>query len=258
MNTASASEKGTRINCMSRTRRRFLVMLICAGSLFLAFFATKPWHYLLGYGGIVGVGMGFGTLVPAGTAVTRWFKRYRGRAMGICLGASGIAGFVVAVPLMAYAIATSKIVPGAQADAGIIFGNPPLMRIFIELFHPGTDPATLLLSPVGRAAWVGLFATALNLLPSWQLDGGHIIYSLSPERHQRISLLVAIILIGMGIYYWHGWGLWGIALMVLSFRFRHPPLFDRWTPLDASRKLWAFVALIIFLLCFSIIPAAAQ
>ncbi len=73
--------------------------LICAGSLFLAFFASKPWHYLLGYGGIVGVGMGFGTLVPAGTAVTRWFKRYRGRAMGICLGASGIAGFVVA-PLL--------------------------------------------------------------------------------------------------------------------------------------------------------------
>ena len=73
--------------------------LICVGSLFLAFFATKPWHYLLGYGGIVGVGMGFGTLVPAGTAVTRWFKRYRGRAMGICLGASGIAGFVVA-PLL--------------------------------------------------------------------------------------------------------------------------------------------------------------
>jgi sugar phosphate permease len=73
--------------------------LICAGSLFLAFFASKPWHYLVGYGGIIGVGMGFGTLVPAGTAVTRWFKRYRGRAMGICLGASGIAGFLVA-PLL--------------------------------------------------------------------------------------------------------------------------------------------------------------
>jgi membrane-associated protease RseP (regulator of RpoE activity) len=170
--------------------------------------------------------------------------------------AGPIAGFVVALPLMAYAIAASKIVPAAQADAAIIFGNPLLMRIFIAMFHPGTDPATLLLSPVGRAAWVGLFATALNLLPSWQLDGGHIIYSISPERHQRISLLTAIVLIGMGIYYWHGWGLWGIALMVLSFRFRHPPLFDRWSPLNASRKLWAIVALMIFLLCFTIIPAA--
>lgn len=173
------------------------------------------------------------------------------------IGIAGpIAGFVVAVPLLAYAVATSKIVPGAQADADIIFGVPPLMKLFIGMFHPGTDSATLLLSPVGRAAWVGLFATALNLLPSWQLDGGHIIYSISPERHQRISLLVAIILIGMGVYYWHGWGLWGIVLMVLSFRFRHPPLFDRWAPLDASRKLWALVALAIFILCFTLVPAA--
>jgi MFS family permease len=101
--------------------------LICAGSLFLAFFATKPWHYLLGYGGIVGVGMGFGTLVPAGTAVTRWFKRYRGRAMGICLGASGIAGFVVA-PLLNRMLEASggnwrvgwKIVAAVAVISGIV------------------------------------------------------------------------------------------------------------------------------------------
>jgi MFS family permease len=73
--------------------------LICAGSLLLGFFATKPWHYVAAYGVIVGVGMGFGTIVPAGTTVTRWFRRYRGRAMGVCLGASGIAGFVAAPAL---------------------------------------------------------------------------------------------------------------------------------------------------------------
>ncbi|MGB9069960.1 MAG: MFS transporter [Candidatus Acidiferrales bacterium] len=73
--------------------------LICAGCLLLGQFTTKPWQYLAGYGVVVGVGMGFGTLVPAGTAVTRWFKLYRGRAMGICLSASGIAGFVAA-PLL--------------------------------------------------------------------------------------------------------------------------------------------------------------
>jgi MFS family permease len=100
--------------------------LICAGSLFLAFFASKPWHYLVGYGVIIGVGMGFGTLVPAGTAVTRWFKRYRGRAMGICLGASGIAGFVVA-PLLNRILEASggnwrvgwQIVAGVAVISGI-------------------------------------------------------------------------------------------------------------------------------------------
>src|ERR1700689_1294564 len=101
--------------------------LICAGSLFLAFFASKPWHYLVGYGGVVGVGMGFGTLVPAGTAVTRWFKRYRGRAMGICLGASGIAGFLVA-PLLNRMLEASggnwrvgwQIVAGVAVISGIV------------------------------------------------------------------------------------------------------------------------------------------
>ena len=50
--------------------------------------------------------------------------------------AGPIAGFVVAVPAMAYAIATSKIVPGVQAGARSSSGNPPLMRIFMALFHP--------------------------------------------------------------------------------------------------------------------------
>jgi MFS family permease len=110
-------------------RRTFAIgsALICAGSLFLAFAASKPWHYLVGYGGIVGVGMGFGTLVPAGTAVTRWFKRYRGRAMGICLGASGIAGFVAA-PLLNRILEASggdwrvgwRIVAGVAVISGIV------------------------------------------------------------------------------------------------------------------------------------------
>ena len=101
--------------------------LICGGSLFLGFVASKPWHYLLGYGVIIGVGMGFGTLVPAGTAVTRWFKRYRGRAMGICLGASGVAGFAVS-PLLNRLLEASggnwrvgwQIVAGVAVISGIL------------------------------------------------------------------------------------------------------------------------------------------
>lgn len=172
------------------------------------------------------------------------------------VGLSGpVVGFIFAVPAMAYAVATSKIVPGTQATAAIVFGNPPLMRILISLFHPGVDPASVLLHPVGRAAWVGLFATALNLLPAWQLDGGHIVYSLASERHRRISLGVSLGLVALGLYTWHGWALWGIVMLVLSLRFRHPPLLDRWQPLTPSRRMWAVIALAIFLLCFTRWPA---
>jgi MFS family permease len=70
--------------------------LILIGALWLALFATRPWHYLLGFGVLAGTGISFGTIVPAATTITRWFKRYRGRAMAIALSASGFAGFVIA------------------------------------------------------------------------------------------------------------------------------------------------------------------
>jgi len=173
------------------------------------------------------------------------------------VGFSGpLVGFVIAVPAMAYAVAVSKIVPGAAHD-GVLFGTPPLVRLFIAWFHPGAAPASLLLDPVGRAAWVGLFATALNLLPVSQLDGGHILYSVASRFHQRISLAASLALVALGLYCWQGWILWGVILTVLSLRYRHPPLLDRWQPLGVSRRLWALAALVIFLLCFTPWPATS-
>jgi len=169
------------------------------------------------------------------------------------VGISGpVAGFVLALPILAAGIYFSKVVPGAQKDALIIFGNPPLMKFLIALFHPGVPAGNLLLNPVALAAWVGLFATALNLLPIGQLDGGHIIYSLSSEKHRRISQVTGIALFVMAIFFWHGWI--AFALLVFFLGYRHPPLLDSWTPLDRTRRAWAIIALIIFLLCFTPMP----
>ena len=68
--------------------------LIFLGALWMALVTSEPWHYLLGFGVLIGSGIGFGTVVPLATAITRWFRRYRGRAMAIALTAWGIAGFV--------------------------------------------------------------------------------------------------------------------------------------------------------------------
>jgi len=171
------------------------------------------------------------------------------------VGLSGpVAGFVVALPALAYGIATSKIVPGAEDNAAIVFGHPLLVRIFSALFHSHMDVRWVLLNPVGRAAWVGLFVTALNLLPVWQLDGGHIMFSLVSERHRRISIIVSIVLIAMGRLD-PLWYVWGGILFILSLRFRHPPIYDRWQPLDPARRAWAVVGLVIFLLSFTPWPA---
>ena len=105
---------------------------------------------------------------------------------------------------------------------------------------------------------MGFFATALNLLPLWQLDGGHIVYSLaSTAASKNIDRRGAGPLV-LGKYAWPGWYGWGGVLLILSLRFGHPPVMDRWEQLDASRKLWAVGALAIFLLCFTPVPAMAQ
>ena len=69
--------------------------LILIGSLWLSFVAARPWHYWVGFGVLTATGISFGTIVPAATAITRWFSRYRGRTMAVTLSASGFAGFFV-------------------------------------------------------------------------------------------------------------------------------------------------------------------
>jgi membrane-associated protease RseP (regulator of RpoE activity) len=168
------------------------------------------------------------------------------------VGISGpVVGFVFAVPALAVAILHSKIVPGVDAAAQVTFGVPLAMKLLMSLLLPGVAAGDLLLNPVGRAAWVGLFVTSLNLLPAGQLDGGHILYSLASGFHKRATLIVAIALIPLA-FFWLGWILWVVLLLAIGFR--HPPLLDRWEPLDAKRRVWAAVGLAIFVLSFMPVP----
>jgi Zn-dependent protease len=172
------------------------------------------------------------------------------------VGASGpFAGFVLAIPALAYGVLQAKIVPGLAdaSNSDIVFGMPLLLRLFAAVLHPGISPGTLLLHPIGRAAWVGLFATSLNLLPAAQLDGGHILRSLSPRLHRAMSTVVPISLIFLGLFhFWQGWYIWGGLLFVIRF-LRIAPIYDP-TPLDSSRRWAALCALIVFLLSFMPAP----
>jgi membrane-associated protease RseP (regulator of RpoE activity) len=218
-------------------------------------FAHEMGHYVACK--IYGIDVSYPYFIPAPTLFGTFgaFIRIRSpittRRALFDVGLAGpVAGFLLAVPAMAYAVATSKVVPGVEKDAAILFGNPPLAHFLIALFYPHVNPHWVLLNPVGRAAWVGFFATALNLLPAWQLDGGHIVYSLASKFHQRISIVVGLALIAIGRMS-SLWYAWGVLLLILTLRFRHPPVYDYWEPLGPSRRIWAVVALAIFLLCFT-------
>jgi membrane-associated protease RseP (regulator of RpoE activity) len=169
--------------------------------------------------------------------------------------AGPVVGFIFTVPALVWAILYSKVAPLAQANSMIEFGQPALVWLLSAVLRPDVSPDSLLLHPVGRAAWVGLFATALNLLPAGQLDGGHILYALASRRHRQISIGCAIALLPMGLL-WEGWFVWSVLLLVLGMR--HPALLDRWEPLDRRRMIWAIAALGIFLLCFMPVPFRLQ
>jgi MFS family permease len=107
--------------------------MILLGALWISFFATRSWHYLLGFGVIIGTGISFGTLVPVTTAVTRWFHSYRGRAMAIPLGASGFAGFIGA-PLVNKILAANggNWRQAWQVVAGIMIVSAIVAVLFVK------------------------------------------------------------------------------------------------------------------------------
>jgi membrane-associated protease RseP (regulator of RpoE activity) len=168
------------------------------------------------------------------------------------VGASGpIVGFLVAVPALIYGVLHAKFVPGLSdpAHTSLVLGAPLILHILGAILKPGVPVADLLLDPVGRAAWVGLFATSLNLLPAAQLDGGHILRSLSPKVHRYFSIAMPVGLILLGLFhFWAGWYIWGALLFLIRF-FRFIPIYHP-DPLDPNRRLAALATALIFALSF--------
>ncbi len=132
----------------------------------------------------------------------------------------------------------------------IQLGVPALEWLAEKLIFPGVQPADIYLHPVARAAWVGMFATALNLLPAGQLDGGHVVYALLGRSQRWITNIFLVALVPMGKF-WTGWWFW--AVILFFFARKHPPLYDS-SAIGESRVKLGIVALCIFILCFSLTP----
>jgi membrane-associated protease RseP (regulator of RpoE activity) len=165
------------------------------------------------------------------------------------VGISGpLAGSIIAIPALAMAIMNSKPVAPVSLPDTISLGNSLVVILLSKILRPGLNPASISLHPVGCAAWVGLFATALNLLPIGQLDGGHILYAVLGERHRAVSRGLFLALVPLGVFCWAGWMVWAAILLVIGLR--HPAVMTPLQPLDRVRKALALVATLIFLLTF--------
>ncbi len=169
------------------------------------------------------------------------------------IGIAGpLAGFAVLLPVLSIGLAFSKVIPGIAYQGSLKFGTPALLWVLEKAIFNGTPGGDIYLHPVARAAWIGILATALNLLPIGQLDGGHVLYSLAGSKHKVLSRLFAASLVPLG-FFWPAW--WGWAAFLFFFALRHPPIYDA-ADLGRPRKLLGWLAIGIFLLCFSFAPVA--
>ena len=165
--------------------------------------------------------------------------------------AGPLAGFVVLIPALIIGIGQSKVIHGIAQRGDLIFGVPLIQRFFEWIIFPHVRSADILLHPIARGAWVGILATALNLLPIGQLDGGHILYAFTGRWHKLLSRIFVAALIPMGIFYSLSWFVWAVLLFFLALR--HPVIYDV-TKLDANRVALGVAALAIFLLTFMLVP----
>jgi membrane-associated protease RseP (regulator of RpoE activity) len=195
----------------------------------------------------------FPSLIGTMGAFIRIRSPIRSRSALFDIGIAGpIAGFVFAFAALMIGLGLSKPL-AAPALVEIQIGYPLIFRLANHLLHGSASPvlATLNLHPVAMAAWVGMFATALNLLPGGQLDGGHIVFAVLPRWHRAISIATMLILIPLAYFRWNGWLIW--ALMVGITGLRHPAV-PGYPAISRRRKWLALLALLMLALTFTLNP----
>jgi len=161
------------------------------------------------------------------------------------VGVAGpVAGFVVAVPLMMLGLALSEVGP----YRGTAMGSSLLVRWLADVVRPHGPAEAIYLHPIAIAAYIGLWVTAMNLLPVSQLDGGHVAYSVLGQVFRYVAWGTMLLMLSLGLTVWEGWLIW--AAFVAFMGPEHPPPLNDITPLDNKRLVWAAVAALIFVVTF--------
>jgi membrane-associated protease RseP (regulator of RpoE activity) len=196
------------------------------------------------------------TLSGTAGAVIQIRGRIPNRRALMDVGAYGpLAGYLASLLVIAAGFLLSRIAPAAGHRELVHFGNSLTLDIIhgaiVQLYPAAPAFALANRHPALIAGWVGLFITSLNLIPAGQLDGGHILYALSPRLHRFFTLVLPIALFVFGFFFWVGWILWGLILFIPAMR--HPRV-PTGQPLDSRRLVLSFLALLILILTFSAAP----
>jgi len=164
--------------------------------------------------------------------------------------AGPIAGLIVAVVVAVFGVFTSPIIDNELAEQ--LFGTSQLMemneniimKIIIIAFEKDGDNIQLVMSPIMFAAWLGFLITFLNLLPAWQLDGGHLARVIFGKKWHRIATYGS-----MGVLVLLNYWMMAILILILSSRSKDTQPLDDISPLSSNRKIMYIGVIILAILC---------
>jgi membrane-associated protease RseP (regulator of RpoE activity) len=196
-------------------------------------------------------------LPPFGTlgAVIRMESTISSRKSLFDTGVAGpLISFVLSIPAIVIGLRLSQMIPLSQVKEGAFRFASPLLFSFIQHLVMGKIPENyeVIIHPIGYAGWVGLFVTALNLLPVGQLDGGHIAYALFGRKSRGMFASAIAAIAFFFIFYNVGWIL--LLILMILFGLRHPAPWDDQTPLDWKRKFVGGITFIALVLSFTPAP----
>jgi membrane-associated protease RseP (regulator of RpoE activity) len=201
------------------------------------------------------------TLIGTLGAVIRIKSPIRSRAALFDIGIAGpIAGFVVAVCALLPAMSLSRPMRLNMGQPDLELGYPLVFYVIQEALSAISPAASVVSLPLSRislhptalAAWVGMYATALNLLPSGQLDGGHIVYALWPRAHRYISwfTVFALVFLAHQNATWRVWAALVAAMNLVTWRQRQAPDLPK-----IQGRRWALGFLALVMLTLTLTPA---
>lgn len=174
--------------------------------------------------------------------------------------AGPIAGFVVLVPIAIFGVSQSFMVtlpPNFRLEGGLYLGDPLLLTWLQERLHGAMRPGVeFVMHPAGFAAWFGLIATALNLFPAGQLDGGHVVHALIGRASRYVTLLALAVVAALAVFVSPSWIVWSLLLLGMTIVFGpdHPPVHDEHEPIGRVRIGIAIFAVVMFALSFTPVP----
>jgi hypothetical protein len=160
----------------------------------------------------------------------------------------------LALPITYFGVEMADIKTIPAGAGSMVYGDPLLMQWIVEYVHgPIPENADIILNPMLFAGWVGIFITALNLIPIGQLDGGHILYTLIGRRAHTVALLLLMGAVSYMVYSkYYAYGLMVLLLMMMGPR--HPPTADDTVPLGAGRVALGWLTLCFIFIGFTPTP----